>query len=161
MRSAFFHSSDVLPMDQREHVIACARRFMDVRFRHQGRSVAGVDCLGLLLLTAEEAGVTFGGTEAKTLGVPRYGVRPDTTLLKQKLDEFLDPVITHEIRPADIVLLRVHGSPQHLAIITDYPMRGELGMIHAYAPAGKVVEHRYDPVWRKETYAAYRLPHIH
>lgn len=148
-------------MDQREHVIACARRFMDVRFRHQGRSVQGVDCLGLLLLTAEKAGLTFAGMDAKALGVPRYGVRPDTTLLKQKLDEFLCLVSPQEIQPADIALLRVNGSPQHLAIITDYPMAGELGMIHAYAPAGKVVEHRYDPAWRKETYAAYRLPHIH
>jgi hypothetical protein len=37
------------------------------------------------------------------------------------------------------------------------PMPGEMGMIHAYAPARKVVEHRYDPQWRRQTYAAYRI----
>jgi hypothetical protein len=36
-------------------------------------------------------------------------------------------------------------------------MPGEMGMIHAYAPARKVVEHRYDPQWRRQTYAAYRI----
>ena len=31
-------------------------------------------------------------------------------------------------------------------------------MIHAYAPARKVVEHRYDSAWQKATQAVYRLP---
>lgn len=54
-------------------------------------------------------------------------------------------------------MLKIDGVPQHLALITDYPMPGEMGMIHAYAPARKVVEHRYDPQWRRQTYAAYRI----
>jgi len=129
-----------------------------VRFAHQGRSAGGLDCLGLLIATAEVAGLTFDGQSAASLDVPSYGTKPDTRMLKAKLDSHLHAVSHADIREADIVLLRIEGSPQHLALITDYPMAGELGMIHAYAPARMVVEHRYDPHWRRATYAAYRLP---
>ncbi|MES2983899.1 MAG: NlpC/P60 family protein [Pseudomonadota bacterium] len=130
---------------------------MGVPFAHQGRSAQGLDCLGLLIVAAQEAGVTFDGKDALTLEVPLYGTRPDTRLLKQKLDGYLCPIATAQVREGDMVLLKVEGSPQHLALISDYPFAGEYGMIHAYAPARKVVEHRYDTHWRRETYAAYRL----
>lgn len=141
-------------------VIACAREFLGVRFSHQGRSVAGVDCLGLLLLTAQTLGLTFDGEGVEALDVPHYGTRPDALLLKQKLDTCLQPIGNADVREADIVLLKIDGMPQHLALLTDYPMAGELGMIHAYAPAREVVEHRYDVHWRRETYRAYRLPQL-
>lgn len=144
----------------RHAIVACARHFLGVRFTHQGRSGEGLDCLGLLLVTAERAGLAFERTPVMALDVPTYGVRPDVHFLRQRLDRFLVPIPVQELAPADVVLLKVNGSPQHLAIISDYPMAGELGMIHAYAPARKVIERRYDPAWRHETYAAYRLPHV-
>ena len=139
-------------------VVACAREFLGVRFAHQGRSRAGLDCLGLLLATAAAAGMYFDGTEACALDVPTYGLRPDTALLKHQLDRFLRPIAADALAPADILLLHVQGSPQHLAILSDYPATGTLGMIHAYAPARKVVEHRYDARWQRATAACYRLP---
>lgn len=141
-------------------VIACARRFLGVRFAHQGRSAEGLDCLGLLIQVAAELQLEFGGQGARALDVPQYGARPDTVFLKRKLDEHLASLTLQELAPGDVVILKIEGSPQHLALISDYPMAGELGMIHAYAPARKVVEHRYDAHWRKNSYAAYRLPHL-
>ena len=147
-------------MTNRHDIVACARQFIGVRFAHQGRSEHGLDCLGVLLLTADRAGLVFGAQTVQQIDVPNYGMRPDTELLRRKLDRFLVPIGYAEIAPADIILLKVNGSPQHLAIICDYPMQDELGMVHAYAPAGKVVEHRYDRSWRRQTYAAFRLPHV-
>ena len=57
-------------------VIACARQLVGVRFAHQGRSVAGLDCLGLLLLTARTLGLQFDGMGVEALDVPHYGARP-------------------------------------------------------------------------------------
>jgi NlpC/P60 family len=145
-------------MTLRDDIVVCARRYINVRFSHQGRGADGLDCLGLLLVTAADCGCLFEGLEVTNMDVPTYGARPDTALLKQKLDQFLVPISSTELLYGDIVLLKVNGSPQHLAIICDYPMVGELGIIHAYAPARKVVEHRYDAAWRRDTYAAYRLP---
>ncbi|MFZ4541774.1 MAG: hypothetical protein ACOYNL_08215 [Rickettsiales bacterium] len=65
-----------------------------------------------------------------------------------------------ELMVADIVLLKIEGLPQHLALIRDYTMACELGMVHAYVPARGVVEHRYGLQWRRNTYRAYRLPHL-
>lgn len=141
-------------------VIACARQFSGVRFMHQGRSPTGLDCLGLLIITAQTLGLSFAGEAVETLDIPTYGARPDTLLLKHKLDTHLMPIARDEIRAADVVVLKVDGLPQHLALMTDYPMPGELGMIHAYAPARQVVEHRYDQHWQRQTYLTYRLPQL-
>ncbi len=147
-------------MTTADAVIASARQWLGVRFTHQGRSVAGVDCLGLLMVTAQALGLAFDGEGVAALDVPSYGTRPDVVALKEKLDRHLIPVASAARREADIVLLKIDGSPQHLALLTDYPVEGELGMIHAYAPARKVIEHRYDALWRQQTYAAYRLPQL-
>jgi hypothetical protein len=147
-------------MKTADTLIACARQLIGVRFTHQGRTTEGLDCLGLLLVAASNAGITVDGLPLDTLDVPHYGMRPDAQLLRQKLDNYLIPVAPHALHVGDVVLLKVDGLPQHLALLTDYPMQGELGMIHAYAPARAVVEHRYDAHWRKQTYLAYRLPGI-
>ncbi len=147
-------------MTTAREVIAAARLLLGVRFTHQGRSRDGVDCLGLLIVTAQSLGLTFGGEGVEALDVPTYGTRPDIVLLRKKLDEHLVPIALTDVQPADIVLLKIDGSPQHLALLGDYPIAGELSMIHAYAPARKVVEHRYDAQWRANSYAAYRLPQL-
>ena len=141
-------------------VIACARQSIGVRFAHQGRSAAGLDCLGLLILTAQTLGLQFDDDAVDALDIPNYGTRPDTLLLRKKLDKHLTPIHLRDVRMADVVVLKIDGLPQHLALITDYPMQGELGMIHAYAPARQVVEHRYDAHWRQNSYLAYRLPQL-
>ena len=147
-------------MDQRQQIVACARHYIGVRFQHQGRSLAGLDCLGLLFLTAASVGVKLRGQAVRTIDIPDYGRKPDTVLLREKLAMYLQPIPLAEAEMADVVLLNVQGSPQHLAILSDYPSADALGMIHAYASSGKVVEHRYDAVWQRQSYAAYRLPEL-
>ncbi len=145
-------------MDQRAQIVACARAHLGVRFAHQGRHAAtGLDCLGLLLVSAEAAGLSLRGLCPASLDDRQYGARPDTNYLQAMLGQHLLPVQ----QPAfgDVLLLRVEGRPQHLALVTDYPAEGELGMIHAYAIARRVVEHRLDAVWRANIAQVYRLPH--
>ena len=143
-------------MTTKSDVVSAARKFLGVKFAHQGRSVAGLDCLGLLLVSAAEAGLTFDGLNVSAIDVPNYPTRPDTVFLCAQLERFL--VRVHDARMADVVLLEIDGAPQHLAILSDYPVDDELGMIHAYAVSRKVVEHRYDEHWRKMTQQIYRLP---
>jgi hypothetical protein len=135
-------------------IVAGARRFIGVRFAHQGRSAQGLDCLGLLLATAQVCGIDF------TERAPDYGTRPDTDLLQAKLALHLQRVTDGTLQAADILLLNIDGRPQHLALLSDYPATGEFGMIHAYAVARKVVEHRYDAQWQRATQAVYRLPQL-
>lgn len=138
-----------------ERMIAAARAHLGVRFTHQGRHRGeGLDCLGLLLVSAEQVGMAFDGVRAMELDDRAYGARPDTARLERKLATVLRPV--HEPQPGDVLLLRVEGRPQHLALVSDYPQA--LGIIHAYAPARKVIEHRLDAQWRANIHAIFRLP---
>ncbi len=145
-------------MTTASEVIAGARQFLGVRFAHQGRSAAGLDCLGLLLVTAQACGIRLEEQPVTAHDVRNYGARPDTAFLQQRLMRFLRPVEVPQV--GDVLLLKIAHSPQHLALVSDYPVAGELGMIHAYAVARKVVEHRYDAHWRAVTHGVYRLPSL-
>lgn len=145
-------------MTTRDTAVAEARALLGVRFRHQGRDARyGLDCLGLLLVVAERVGLRFGGVAPMALDRRDYGSRPDTALMQATLETYLARRVDGPC-PGDVLLLKVEGVPQHLALVSDYPQAGVLGMIHAYAPARAVVEHRYDAAWQAATHAAYRLP---
>jgi len=146
-------------MTQHKHILTEARKLLGVRFQHQGRDAAhGVDCLGLLLVVAAQCGVQFGEVSPLALDVPDYRLKPDADALRTRLETLLHPVENVAMQYGDILLLAIDGAAQHLALLSDYPVAGEFGMIHAYAPARKVVEHRYDNAWRKATVAVFRLP---
>ncbi len=147
-------------MTLQHEIVATARRWIGVPFCHQGRSRKGVDCLGLLVMIAHENALLFNGHGAHTHDATTYGHRPDTQLLMAGLCRHLHRIEAAAMQPGDIALMRVDHLPQHLAIISDYPEHGHVGMIHAYAPARKVVEHRLCEHWRTQLHAAFRLPHL-
>ena len=141
-----------------EDILTTARTWLGVKFHHQGRSrAAGVDCLGLLVKVAEECGLTKDGALLAGYDETTYGHNPDTHYLRAMLSQLLAPIAVSELRPGDVALFAIERRPQHLAIISDYPVVGELGMIHAYAPARHVIEHRLDEGWREKMVGAWRM----
>lgn len=141
-------------------VIAQARDWIGVPFAHQGRSRSGVDCLGLLVMVAQGLALNFQCRPVRDCDDVTYGHRPDTVQLRAGLCAYLEPLSITAMQPADIVLMRVEHVPQHLAIVSDYPEPGQRGMIHAYAPARKVVEHRLCERWSSAIEAVFRLPQL-
>lgn len=124
-------------------VLSTARRCLGTPFRHQGRVLGvGMDCAGLIIFVARELG--FAG---EFFEVP-YGRYPNAGTLRSLCDRYLDPIARHE--PGDIVLMAWQQEPQHLAIVTD------IGIIHSYAAARKVVEHSLDTVWASRIRGSYR-----
>lgn len=143
-------------MTTRTAVVAEARALLGVRFRHQGRDAQhGLDCLGLLMIAAERAGVRLAGMAPAALDRQDYTSRPDAVALEAQLAQWLVRVDAPE--PGDVLLLNIQGEAQHLALVSDYPVTGQVGMIHAYAPARQVVEHRYDAAWQAATRGVFRL----
>lgn len=138
-------------------LVAAARQYLGVRFAHQGRSRhAGVDCLGLLLCVAEDVGLTLRNQDVRKYDRRDYGTFPDTLMLREQLEHALEPV--DDMQVGDVALFCVQGRPQHLGLLSDYPAEGELGLIHAYAPMRKVVEHRLDAAWRACIMQVFRIP---
>ena len=126
-------------------IITEARKYLGVRWQHQGRNMAGIDCIGLVFAVAHALKLT-------TFHTANYGRIPDGTLLRQGLEQHL--VQVDQPVPGCVLLMCFDNFPQHLAIQSD------IGIIHAYAQARKVVEHRLDAVWSSRVVSAYAFPGV-
>lgn len=122
-------------------LIANARAMVNVvPFRHQGRSLRGVDCAGMVALSLAQMGKPFIDLDA-------YGREPLNGRLREVLIANLgEPLPKEEMRAGDVAHVRFQGEPRHVALITDYPLGG-FAMIHSYSQVQKVVEHRIDAEW--------------
>jgi len=127
-------------------VVCAARHYLGVRWHHQGRSTAGVDCLGLIVCTARDLGIDEARHDLKA-----YARLPSNGVMERRLSCYLSP---GNCDVGDILLFRFSGEPQHLGIVTDY------GMIHAFIQAHKVVEHRLDEVWRSRIVRSFSFPGV-
>jgi cell wall-associated NlpC family hydrolase len=125
-----------------------ARQLVGAPFRHQGRSPAGLDCLGLLLLAGSRAGVLHAGLERAD-----YGRAPHAAL-EERLAYHCDPL--EEVEPGAVLAIKWPGDVRagHVAIAAP---GGH--MIHSYsaisargmARGGRVVEHGYRGHWPRWT----------
>lgn len=132
----------------RQQIVDAARSYLGVRYHHQGRSRAGLDCAGLLVCVARDLGLD---TSEDITG---YARTPDGVSLKTALDRALLPVSIFGYSPGDVLLMRFERDPQHIAIVTDK------GIIHSYLSVRRVVEHGIDDTWRGRILAAYELPGV-
>ncbi len=203
-----------------QQLISEARRCIGTKFRHQGRTETGLDCLGLLVIVAKVLELNDKlGNPLHTHDMLAYGHTPDGAALKEGLEGLLEPC--EAPLPGAIGLFEIDGSPRHLGIFGSYndslpccttvsrdepkrvralkarptgldasrigmvmggtkrsqeaelfshevlgALRGqeteqaqkELSLIHAYAPARRVVEHRFDEQWHKRLIAVYAIP---
>ena len=113
-------------------LVEAARSLKGIPWRHQGRDVLGLDCIGLCIRAAFLVGVTLPDIK----GYPR---RQTTNLLQQKLSQHLSMVPIAGWKSGDIGLFRETGHPVHVGVLA----RGEDGantVIHAHARRRKVVE---------------------
>lgn len=137
-------------------IVAAARRYIGVPFRHQGRSSLGMDCLGLLVKVACDCHLTDAyGRALSTYDTLHYTHFPDGDYFCAQLKEALHHVKQCEMQVGDIALFDIDNNSQHCGIITNYRYGG-LGVIHAYAPARKVVEHQLDESWQNRITALFR-----
>lgn len=150
-----------------EAVIAEARCWIGTRFHHQGRLKGGVsgggcDCLGLLIGVASALQLKSRVRDVSGAQLPLvacdgadYGMIPDSARLLEGLQSHLFWV-DGEMGLADVLLMNIDGAPQHLGLASQL-QDGAWGVIHAYAGAGKVVEHRLDRGWRRRVTAVFRI----
>ena len=135
----------------RELIVAEARTWLDVPFLHQGRTRRGIDCVGLPDVVSANV---EGGPLTERRAPVNYGRLPRPDKMLVLLDDYLIRIPMAEALPGDMVYMINQITPQHLAMVTD------IGIIHAYAQAGKVVEHGMDIFWRDTRVAAFRYPKL-
>jgi len=139
-------------MTTRGQIVAAARGWLGTPFHHQGRlKGVGVDCAGVIAEVARELGVA-------DVDLRGYGHRPDSRELERLCHEHMTAVPFAQAQPGDVALIMIDGAPQHLAILTE--LHGGRGMLHAYAPARRVVEHGIDQDWTDRIVAAFVMPGV-
>jgi hypothetical protein len=138
---------------KRDDVVAKAREFIDVKFRHQGRSNAGVDCAGLLFVVAWELGI-----DAEDIN--GYRLSPEGYDMRNFLESALERRSIDAIEKGDIVHIFYKGEriPHHLAIAAEY--QGRLTLIHSLRANKKVIEQTLDEHLHSQICGVYKFPGV-
>ena len=114
-----------------------ALQYVDVPFRHMGRTLAGLDCAGLLLLAAKDCGYEAEDT-------PIYDHQPRDGHMFETLLKHACKVVNRPPEPNDVVVsaLRPGGPAVHVGVVTKHPYG--LGVVHTYGHIGRVIHQRLD-----------------
>jgi cell wall-associated NlpC family hydrolase len=138
-------------------LVASARKYLGVPFKHRGRTPNGLDCAGLAWLAYADLGYT-------PPDLTRYGSTPFRDGLMQAMQAALGaPVWCGRAVPrdvlqvGDVVVMRFVEEPHHVAIVCDSTTHG-VGLLHCYGNIGYVVEHGLDAMWQARILAVFRRP---
>lgn len=168
-------------MVTRKQVAEEARKWLGTPFRHQGRKRGkAVDCVGVALCVGEDLCLSdVQGMPFLRSDYLNYGPQPVGRFVHEECKRRLvnlalldgsgklvalpgQPMIhgtgPHFLDVADILTLRAPSVPCHVAIVTD--IFGGLGIIHAYSPVEKVVEHTLSTKWLKRIEGVFSFPGV-
>src|SRR3954469_20730264 len=102
--------------------IAAGRAYLGTPWHHQGRSVAGVDCIGLVLLAARDAGLA-------ALEPPPYTRLPTDYALAETCAAIGKRAPLDALRDGDVLLFSDAHFPCHIGIRTT--LRGVPHCLHS------------------------------
>ena len=137
-----------------QKLIAEARKLVGTPWKHQGRSMMGVDCIGFVDLAARNGGHDI----AAHCGIQderNYARAPDPVLLA-RVEKFCTQI--HQPVPGCLLFFRFPGDrlPRHFGIFTERDT-----VIHAESKMrGQVVEHGYRAHWVRWTHSMWKLPGV-
>jgi cell wall-associated NlpC family hydrolase len=131
---------------RRAALVAAAHAWLETPFRHQGRRRGeGVDCIGLIVGVAADCGIAL---EDHLDYPPRArGEALGAELRRQLLPARL-------ILPGTVLWLRFGDFPTHVGLCTGG------GIIHAYEPERRVIEHGLGGRWRRRLVGVFDLPGV-
>lgn len=122
-------------MRNRDDIVAEARGWLGVPWKHQGRTRRGIDCAGLVILVGKALGVV----DYDTTNYQRRTHSHD--FLKHFRKNMKQKPITEAV-PGDVILFRDKQFPCHSSIVAE--IGGAMTIIHAHALRRKVIEERMD-----------------
>ena len=124
------------------------RKYLGIPFRHNGRSMDGVDCLGLMLMVLRDAGIDLPDDDGRPIDPRWYDIDPERFI--RGLEQYGRRIDVTELQPLDVVVFCFHEKPRHAGIMIDRSR-----FIH-------IREHDYVSIARLKRYsrffcAAYRM----
>lgn len=131
-------------------LVAAARRYLGVPFRHRGRSATKLDCVGLVWRAYRDCGVVLDHPTD-------YGTEPQAPRFRAAIVAALGPAVAGPPQIGDVVCLRTLKHPHHVAIVVDHPDY-PLGLLHASGEHGFVVEQGLDRARLRRITSIHRRP---
>jgi len=135
--------------EKQQKILEKARSMIGAKWRHRGRKEWAVDCIGIMVLSMQHAGIEMRDRT-------NYGREPWNDGLQKEMEDHFGEAISGEWLPGDVVIMQWPNmpAPSHVAILGDY-VHGGLSLIHAHS-TWNVAEHRLDDKWRKLIVGVYR-----
>jgi len=131
-----------------ETVAAAARGWLDVPWRHQGRSARGVDCAGLVVLVARELSLADHDLSA-------YGRHAQGLAFLEPFRAAMDPIPIDAAEAGDVLVFADAAYPCHCGFVSR--RHWHLHLIHAHASRRKVIEEPLAGEWLAKRRAAFRF----
>ncbi len=128
--------------------IAAARSYLGTPWRHMGRNRAGLDCIGLVLVAAGDAGLSLPDPAP-------YEREPADARLVLEASQLAQRVSVPS--PGDVIVFRTTRHVGHVGICAVHPLHRVPSVIHALMWHRKVLEDVYDRQMRDAFIAAFRL----
>lgn len=136
-----------MPADP-DAIVAAARSWLGVPWRHQGRTRQGVDCAGLVVLVGRELRLADYDMHA-------YGRRPEGQGFVQHFRAAMDGIPLPEAGPGDVLVFADIAYPCHCGFLTEKHEVPHL--LHAHALRRKVIEEPYASEWPLKVKLAFRF----
>lgn len=135
-------------------LITAARSYVGAPYRHLGRSRFGVDCLGLLVCAARDAGLLEEERDWRD-----YTSRATDYTIIEEMEAsglFMRLADWRAARAGDVILQKFHARypASHILIVTEFDGT-YWRAIHASSHTGRVVEQRVGHIER--CFATYRF----
>lgn len=132
-----------------------ARETIGTPWLHQGRSLRGIDCSGVIAWTAKQLGLSdYDYTQYR-----RKGQWHDFVCHFEDKDKMgCERISVYAAKPGDFVILKDSLYPCHCGVLAERDGRPTL--IHAYAPQKKVIEEDYNEGYRVMALAAFKFPGV-
>jgi len=133
---------------------AWAADFIGLPFAPAGRTRAGCDCWGLVMLVyAARAGFALPGHTDIAWASARDSAAVGEGITRVAADWI--PAWAHELRALDVLVMRVMGHPIHVGVMVDAS-----AFLHAYEGTDSILERVDSPAWHRRIVGAYRHPRL-
>jgi cell wall-associated NlpC family hydrolase len=127
------------------------KKYLGVSYEHNGRSLNGLDCLGLVKLFLADEGIEFDDNDGNHISKDWY--TSDSHRYIKGLERQADRIEYDDIQPLDIVVFSIDGgNPTHSGVIVDDRNR----FIHVLEGQQVVIEH-FHRFWRKKFHSAWKV----
>ena len=132
-------------------IVECAHTLIGVPFKHQGRDLRGIDCVGVPIYISRTLGI-------KVWESPAYTPRPDMVFFNKLIRESeATPVPFLDVAHGDMLRMLSFRFPVHIGIYEVLPNGAEY-VIHAFQPFKKVVRSRLTTKEWEKVHSVWRFP---